>query len=397
MNYDVAIIGGGIVGLATAYHLVTEVPGRAVVVIEKEPEVARHQTGRNSGVIHSGIYYRPGSLKAENCRLGREALVRFCEDHSVVHDVCGKVIVAVEERELPQLNEILRRGRENGVACEPIGSDRLREMEPHCAGICAIHVPDAGIVDFVGVSQKLAELVQTAGGDVRTSSKVVGIHEDDGAVTVATTSGDIRARVVANCAGLYSDKIARMAGAEPGMRIVPFRGEYYELVEGARHLCRNLIYPVPDPAYPFLGVHFTRMFDGRVECGPSAVMAFAREGYRFADFDFRELTEVLAYRGFHRLAVQHWRTGVREMWQSLSKRFYLRGLRRLIPEVQASDLLPASSGVRAQGVRDDGSMVDDFLILESRRFVNVCSAASPAATACLNVGRLVGDKVVAHL
>lgn len=397
MKYDVAIIGGGIVGLATAYHLAQTHPRRTLIVVEKEPEVARHQTGRNSGVIHSGIYYRPGSLKAENCRLGRESLIRFCEREDVAFEVCGKVIVAVEPDEVPRLEDILQRGRENGVACEGIGQERLRELEPHCAGIEAIHVSGAGIVDFVGMARRLADLIVEGGGTVRVNSRVVGIEERADGVHIETTSGTIEAAVVANCAGLYSDRIARMTGVEPGMKIVPFRGEYYELVEDARHLCRDLIYPVPDPAYPFLGVHFTRMYDGRVECGPSAVMAFAREGYRFADFNVGELAEVLAYRGFRRLAAQHWRTGVREMRQSLSKRLYLRGLQRLIPEVELNDLVPAPSGVRAQAVREDGSMVDDFLILERRRFVNVCSAASPAATACLNVGRLVGEKIASHL
>ena len=396
MKYDVAIVGGGIVGLSTAYHLVTTHPDRKIIVLEKESEVARHQTGRNSGVIHSGIYYRPGSLKAENCRLGREALIRFCREHGVTYEVCGKVIVAVDPEEVPRLDDILTRGRENGVDCEPIDADRLREMEPHCAGIQAIHVPGAGIVDFVGMSKQLESLIVEGGGTVRTGQKVVGIDERSDSVAVETTSGVVEADLVANCAGLYSDKIARMTGMDPGMQIVPFRGEYYELVENARHLCRNLIYPVPDPAYPFLGVHFTRMYDGRVECGPSAVMAFAREGYRFGDVNLRELGEVFAYRGFRRLAGKHWRTGAREMLQSLSKRYYLRGLRRLIPEVEAADLVPAPSGVRAQAVKDDGSMVDDFLILEKRRFVNVCSAASPAATACLNIGRLIGEKILSQ-
>jgi L-2-hydroxyglutarate oxidase len=397
MIFDVAIVGGGIVGLATAYHLVRTHHDWTVVVIEKEPDVASHQTGRNSGVIHSGIYYKPGSLKAENCRLGREALIRFCEEEGVTYEVCGKVIVAVEPNELPQLNRILERGRENGVACDPIGADRLRELEPHCAGIEAISVPGAGIVDFVGMSKRLAAIIVENGGTIRTSSKVIGMEELNDRVVVSTEDGDLEAGVVVNCAGLYADRIARMSGVDPEMQIVPFRGEYYELVEGARHLCRNLIYPVPDPAYPFLGVHFTRMYDGSVECGPSAVMAFAREGYRFGDVDFRELVQVLGYRGFRRLAARHWKTGAREMLQSLSKRFYLKGLKRLIPEIKASDLKPAASGVRAQAVRDDGSMVDDFLILEKERFINVCSAPSPAATACLNIGRLVGDKIAAHV
>ncbi len=396
MKHEVAVVGGGIVGLATAYYVTERYPGRSVVIIEKEDAVAKHQTGRNSGVIHSGIYYRPGSLMAENCRRGRDALVDFCEREKIAFDVCGKVIVAVSEEERKGLRRIMERGRANGVRCDLMDADSLRDREPHCAGIEAILVPDAGIVDFAGMARRMAEIVLARGHTIRTRSEVVGITSTNGMVVIETTTGPVEAGIVVNCAGLYADRIARMSGAEPGVLIVPFRGEYFELRESARHLCRHLIYPVPDPAYPFLGVHFTPTTDGRIECGPSAVMAFAREGYRFGIVNYREMMETIGYRGFRRLAARNWRRGFAEIAQSLSKRLYLSAARRLIPELEADDLLPSPSGVRALALRPDGAFVDDFLILESDRVVNVCNAPSPAATASLNIGRLIGEKVAAR-
>lgn len=393
MTYDIAIIGGGIVGLATAHHLAFRYPDRRLVVLEKEATLAAHQTGRNSGVIHSGIYYRPGSLKAENCREGRKALVAFCEAEGVPYEVCGKVIVAVREDERPRLRAILERGRANGVACELIGPERLRAREPHAAGVEAILVPEAGIVDYRAVSARLADRIRARGHEIRTGAEVRGMAERPDGLTLTTTAGEVRARFAVNCAGLYADHVAKMSGPDPGVRIVPFRGEYYELKPHARRLCRHLIYPVPDPAYPFLGVHFTRMVDGRVECGPSAVLAFAREGYTFGTIRPRELAETLAYPGFRRMARRHWRKGLFEMGQSLCRRIYLASLRRLIPEITLDDLAPAPSGVRAQALRPDGELVDDFLITETDRVVNVCNAASPAATASLNVGRLVAERL----
>lgn len=393
LTYDIAIIGGGIVGLATAHHLATHYPDRTLVVLEKEATPAAHQTGRNSGVIHSGIYYRPGSLKAENCREGRRALVAFCEEEGVPYELCGKVIVAVREDERPRLHALLERGRANGVACELIGPERLRAREPHAAGLEAIYVPEAGIVDYRAVSARLADRIRARGHEIRTSAEVRGMVERPDGLTLATAAGEVRARFAVNCAGLYADHVAKMSGQDPGVRIVPFRGEYYELKPHARHLCRHLIYPVPDPAYPFLGVHFTRMIDGRVECGPSAVLAFAREGYTFGTIHPRELAETLAYPGFLRMARRHWRKGLFEIRQSLSRRVYLASLRRLIPEIRLDDLEPAPAGVRAQALRPDGELVDDFLITETDRVVNVCNAASPAATASLNVGRLVAERL----
>ncbi|NND73010.1 MAG: L-2-hydroxyglutarate oxidase [Rhodothermales bacterium] len=390
MKYDVAVIGGGIVGLATAYQITRLYPRKSVVLLEKEDKVATHQTGRNSGVIHSGIYYTPGSLKAENCREGRRALIDFCQAHDITYDICGKVIVAVEESEVDRLNNILARGQQNGINCRLIDADELRELEPHCSGIKGIHVPEAGIVDYVGVSTTLSRLINEHGCDVRTKFSVVGLAVDNNSVVVESSSGEnVSADSIVNCAGLYADKIAKMSGDVPDIQVVPFRGEYYDLTPEARHLCKNLIYPVPDPAYPFLGVHFTRMHDGRVECGPSAIVAFAREGYTFGTVNIRELSEILTYQGFLRLSAKHWKKGISEIRQSLSKKYYLKVLQRLIPEVRLEDLREAPAGVRAQALRKDGTMVDDFLIKKKGRIINVYNAASPAATASLNIGKVI--------
>ena len=304
LSADVAIIGGGIVGLATGYELSRLFPGKKIVLLEKEAGLAEHQTGRNSGVIHSGIYYKPGSLKAVNCREGRQALVQFCREEGVAHEICGKVIVALEESELPLLDRIFERGQANGVKCEVIGPERLHELEPHAAGIRAIHVPEAGIVDFKGVSQRLAVHIEQAGGTILTKARVTAIRPDSQGAIVVSQAGDVAAKFVVNCAGLYCDRVTKMSGMKPDAKIVPFRGEYYELVPAAEHLCRNLIYPVPDPAFPFLGVHFTRMAVGGVECGPNAVLAFAREGYHLSDVNVRDLAESLTYPGFLRMAAQ---------------------------------------------------------------------------------------------
>jgi L-2-hydroxyglutarate oxidase len=388
-TYDVAIIGGGIVGLATAYRLSETYPDTSVLVLEKEDRVAAHQTGRNSGVVHSGVFYTPGSLKAENCREGKRALAEFCEREGVDYEMCGKVVVAADESEVPELERIREKGRKNNVACTRIGPERLQELEPHARGVAALHVPEAGIVDYTGMAEALARCVQEHGYDVQTNAAVRDLHVARDRVMVATTAGDVTARHVVNCAGLYADRIAEMSGQDPGAKIVPFRGEYYELVPERRHLCRNLIYPVPNPDFPFLGVHFTRMVDGRVECGPSAVLAFAREGYRFTDVNWAELREIVTYPGFIKLSLKYWRKGAQELLQSLSKRVYLNAARHLIPEVEMDDFVPSPSGVRAQALRPNGELVDDFLIKETDRVVNVINAASPAATASLNIGRLI--------
>jgi L-2-hydroxyglutarate oxidase len=394
---DVLVVGGGILGLATAHRLLVQRPGTSIVVLEKEPAIALHQTGRNSGVIHSGIYYRPGSLKAANCRAGKSAMERFCAEEGVPFEICGKVIVALNEVERARLGMLRERAVANGVRCERISPERLREIEPHAAGVEALHVPETGIVDYRKVCERLAARIAERGGSVVTRAEAGTFSRVGNRTVVSTTGAEYDGRIVVNCAGLQSDRVTRLAGGRPPARIVPFRGEYFELVPERRHLCRNLIYPVPDPVFPFLGVHFTRRIGGGVECGPNAVLALAREGYGKATVNVRDLWDTLSYGGFLRLAQKHWRTGAGEMWRSLSKRAFTRALRRLLPEVEEQDLTPAPAGIRAQAVAPDGSMVDDFLIVEDERAVHVNNAPSPAATASLEIGRLVADKVVAKL
>jgi len=388
-DVDLVIAGGGIVGLATAFRFMERYPGRRVTVLEKESDVAAHQTGHNSGVLHSGIYYKPGSLKAENCRAGKMAMEAFCEEHNIPFERCGKVIVAVDEQELPALERIHERGVANGVACEMVGAERLGELEPHAAGIRAIHVPESGIVDYREVCRILARLIVDRGAELRFDSRIFGIQQESDRVVVETTSGDVSGGVLVNCTGLQCDRVARLGGVKPEAKIVPFRGEYFELKPEAQSLCRNLIYPTPDPKFPFLGVHFTRMIQGGVECGPNAVLAFAREGYRKRDINVRDLCESLTYIGFLRMAARHWRTGMGEMWRSFSKRAFVKALSRLLPEIRCEHLEPAPAGVRAQALSTDGTLVDDFVVQPYGRVLNVGNAPSPAATASLNIGRLV--------
>jgi L-2-hydroxyglutarate oxidase len=390
---DLIIIGGGIVGLATAYRFLERFPDKRVTVLEKESTIARHQTGRNSGVLHTGIYYRPGSLKALNCRAGKLAMEEFCRREQIPFDLCGKIIVAVDESELPRMEMLLERGKANGVVCQRIGPERIRELEPQSAGLAAIHIPEAGVVDYAQVARRLAELIQARGSAIVTGAKVTGIRRDTVGAIVETTAGEFAAEQVVNCAGLYSDRVTRLSGVRPSAMIVPFRGEFYELRPEAHHLVRMLIYPVPDPNYPFLGVHFTRRINGQVECGPNAVLAFAREGYRNTTVNVRDLTETLCYPGFWRLAARYWRIGADEMWRSFSKPAFVRALQRLVPAIESRFLDWAPSGVRAQAVGRDGQMLDDFVIDETDRVINVENAPSPAATASLNIGRLVVDRL----
>lgn len=397
ISTDVAIIGGGIVGLATAYQLTRELPWRRVVVLEKEPELAFHQTGHNSGVLHSGIYYKPGSLKAINCRQGKRLMEEFCAAEGIAYEICGKVIVALDESELPAMERIFERGRANGVNCEVIGKERLAELEPHSAGIRAIHVPEAGIVDYKQVCQRLAERVRERDGQVLTSARVTRIDRNGDVVVLTTEAGEVQAAQVVNCAGLHCDRVTAMSGQAPEVKIIPFRGEYYELRPEATHLCKNLIYPVPDPSFPFLGVHFTRMIHGGVECGPNAVLAFAREGYRKTDINLADLAETLGYSGFRKLAAKYWKTGLGEIWRSFSKAAFVKALQRLVPEIRAEHLHAAPAGIRAQAVAPDGSMVDDFLIQEADRVINVNNAPSPAATASLNIGKTIVERLVPRL
>ncbi len=397
ISTDVVIIGGGIVGLATAYQLTRELPGRKVVVLEKEAELALHQTGHNSGVLHSGIYYKPGSLKALNCRQGKKLMEEFCAAEGISYEICGKVIVALDESELPAMGRIFERGQANGVVCEVIGRERLAELEPHSAGIQAIHVPEAGIVNYKQVCQRFSERVRERDGQVLTSARVTKIDRNHDRVVVTSTAGEVEAKQVVNCAGLHCDRVTSMSGQKPDAKIIPFRGEYFELVPEAHHLCKNLIYPVPDPNFPFLGVHFTRMVEGGVECGPNAVLAFAREGYRKTDFSAADMFETLGYSGFRKMAAKYWKTGLGEMWRSASKGAFVKALQRLVPEIRAEHLHAAPAGIRAQAVLPDGSMVDDFLIQEADRVINVNNAPSPAATASLNIGKTIVDRLIPRL
>ncbi len=394
LRYDAAIIGGGIVGLATAWQLSRLKPEWKIVLLEKEATLAFHQTGRNSGVIHSGIYYRPGSLRAQNCREGKAQLEQFCNDYGVAWTQTGKVIVATREEQLPQLQTIFERGQKNGVQCEVINQHRLKELEPHCAGIKAIHVPESGIVDYPGVCQKLGELLKVAGAEIRLNARVNAISQRTDSVRLETSAGEIEAAQVINCAGLHSDRVARQSGQEMKERIVPFRGEYFVLRAEAEHLCRTLIYPVPDPRFPFLGVHFTRMVGGGVECGPNAVLALAREGYNWRTISPRDLFESLTYVGFLRLAVRNWKTGLGEVWRSISKAAFVKALQELVPEIRSEHLESAPAGVRAQALGLDGKLLDDFVILRHERVINVCNAPSPAATASLNIGKHIAELTV---
>jgi L-2-hydroxyglutarate oxidase len=394
-SYDVAVCGGGIVGLATAWRLLERFPDKRVIVLEKEQQVGTHQTGHNSGVLHSGIYYKPGTLKAINCREGKLAMEAFCREQDIPYDRCGKVIVAVDEAEKPLLGRIFERGQQNGINCELIGPERLHELEPHAAGVQAIHVPEAGIVNYRQVAERLAKLVVERGSEVKCGAGVFSFKIGS-EIGIETTAGYFSAGYVVNCTGLHSDRTAKLTGLPVTAKIVPFRGEYYELVPAAEHLCRNLIYPVPDPSFPFLGVHFTRMIQGGVECGPNAVLAFAREGYRKFDVNLRDLTETVSYGGFLRIAAKYWQTGAGEIWRSLSKAAFVKALSRLVPEIRAEHLKPARAGVRAQAIAPDGTMIDDFLIQAEGLFVNVLNAPSPAATSALNIGKLVVEQLTAR-
>ncbi|WP_270583786.1 L-2-hydroxyglutarate oxidase [Bacillus smithii] len=392
--YDFSIIGGGIIGLSTGMALAKRFPNSKMVVIEKENELAHHQTGHNSGVIHSGIYYKPGSLKAQFARKGNKAMVHFCEEHGIPYEICGKVIVAAEEKELPIMRELYERGLQNGLDVKKIGPEELKEIEPHVNGTGAIRVPSCGIVDYRGVSAAFARRIQESGGDIRLGVRVENIVENMDHVTIETNQGTIQTRFLINCAGLHSDRMAKMAGMKTGMKIVPFRGEYYELVPEKRYLVNHLIYPVPNPDFPFLGVHFTRMMNGEVHAGPNAVLAFKREGYTKKDINLKDLLEILAYPGFWKMAMPNMREGMKEMVRSFSKLAFLRSLQRLIPELTEKDIVPAQAGVRAQAIMQDGSMVDDFAIFSGKRSLHVCNAPSPAATASIPIGEAIAQQIV---
>ncbi len=391
-RYDLIIIGGGIVGLATALAATERFPHLRLAVLEKEDHVAAHQTGHNSGVIHSGIYYKPGSVKARTCVEGAAAMLAFCREHGIPHQICGKVVVATSEEELSRLEELLRRGEANGVpGLSMIGPERLRELEPHAAGIRALHVPGTGITDYEVVGQKYAELVTARGGEIRTSTRVTGLTRTGDEMVVQTTRSEFHAHYLVNCTGLQSDRVSRMADANTDVRIVPFRGEYYTLAPKRQELVRGLIYPVPDPALPFLGVHFTRMVRGGVEAGPNAVLAFKREGYTKTSFNLRDTADTFFFPGFWRLAARYWRSGVGEFYRSFSKAAFVKALQRLVPEVREPDLAPGGAGVRAQALDRQGRLLDDFSFVKSARMVHVVNVPSPAATASLPIGRAIMD------
>jgi (S)-2-hydroxyglutarate dehydrogenase len=394
---NVAIVGAGIVGLATALEFTRRFPEISLAVLEKEPVVAAHQTGHNSGVIHSGIYYKPGSLKSKLCVEGGAELVRFCQENGVPYEICGKVIVATAETELPQLDELYRRGNQNGLTgLRMLTATEIKEFEPFAAGIRGIHVPSTGIVDYSKVAEKYAELIVNSGGTIYLSHEVVGLKRSLTGTVVETSKGHIEAKLIINCAGLQSDRVSRMAKANLDLTIVPFRGEYYDVTPAKEHYLKGLIYPVPDPRFPFLGVHFTRRIGGGIEAGPNAVLALKREGYSKTSFDIADAFEFATFPGFWTMAAKHWRTSVGEYHRSWSKKAFVRALQRLMPDLRDEDLIPGGSGVRAQALDRNGKLIDDFHFVYTDGMVHVCNVPSPAATASLAIGKSIVDEVIQH-
>ncbi|MGD2182028.1 L-2-hydroxyglutarate oxidase [Lusitaniella coriacea] len=394
--YDFTIIGGGIVGLSTAMTLSQNYPHKKILVIEKEPQLAFHQTGNNSGVIHSGIYYKPGSFKAKFCRQGCQSMVDFCQKYDIAHEVCGKVIVATEENQIQALENLYNRGIANSIEIEKITAEEVKKIEPHVRCLAGIRVRSTGIADYQQVCQKYAELLQNAGGEIRLNTKVEKINKTNETQILETNRGEIETRFIINCAGLHSDRVAKLNDIDPPAKIVPFRGEYYELKPEKRYLVKTLIYPVPNPSFPFLGVHFTKMIDGSVHAGPNAVLSFKREGYNKTDFDWRDFSEVMTYPGFWKLAAKHADEGIKEILRSFSKAAFTRSLQQLIPEVQEDDLIPTHAGVRAQALKNDGKLVDDFLIVPDKNAIHVINAPSPAATSSLEIGKAIVSQISAN-
>lgn len=393
-NYDLIFIGGGIVGTASALQLLQKKNLR-ILLIEAEDSLARHQTGNNSGVIHSGLYYKPGSLKALNCTRGREMLYEFCQAHSIPFDKCGKIVVATDESEIPILRMLEERGIANGlVGIRRLTKDEIKEFEPYASGIEAIYVPQTGIVDYVAVTNKYAKLIIKNGGEIKLNAKASSIKVNCNEIVVLTEDDEFKAKYLVNCAGLYSDKVAQMSGINPDVKIIPFRGEYYELKKEKQHLVKNLIYPVPDPQFPFLGVHFTRMIHGGVEAGPNAVLAFKRTGYKKTDINISQIAEMIFYPGFWKMAKKHYRMGIREFRRSLSKKLFVKSLQKLIPDLTEDDIVPGGSGVRAQALDRDGKLLDDFRIIQTDKMIHVLNAPSPAATASLSIGHTISDMII---
>lgn len=398
MQYDCIMIGGGIVGLATAYQLLEAKAQLKILLLEKEDELAKHQTGNNSGVIHSGLYYKPGSLKAKNCIQGYNMLIEFAEKHNISYELCGKVVVATRKEQIPLLHDLYKRGLENGLdKINMITQAELKEIEPHCAGLEAIKVPYTGIIDYKAVSLKLGDLIRGLGGEIKLSTKVLKITQAEKGATVHTDQGDFSTKLVINCAGLYSDKIASLTHPKLDVRIIPFRGEYYMLKKEAASLVKHLIYPVPDPNFPFLGVHFTRMIGGGIEAGPNAVFAFKREGYKKSSINLSELWESLSWPGFRKVATKYWKTGMGEFYRSFNKSAFTKALQELIPEVKHNDLIPAGAGVRAQACDKYGGLIDDFAFMENDYTIHVLNAPSPAATSSLSIGKYVSEKALEKL
>lgn len=392
--YDFSIVGGGIVGLSTGMALSRRYPKAKILILEKEKEWATHQTGHNSGVIHSGIYYKPGSLKAKFAREGNRSMVEFCQQHNIQHDVCGKVIVATNTDEIRLLDNLYQRGIDNGLDISKIGKEELKEKEPHVSGLEAIHVPSTSIVNYKQVSEAFASIIEKRGGDLRLNTRADNIVNSTDGIEIETSKGSFQSRFLINCAGLQSDRVAKLESILTDVKIVPFRGEYYQLKSEKRHLVKNLIYPVPDPKFPFLGVHFTRRIDGGVDAGPNAVLSFKREGYTKTGFNGKDLTEVLSNPGFWKLASKYWKNGMQEYIRSYSKAAFVRSLQKLIPEIRESDLESAPAGVRAQALKSDGTMVDDFHIISGHNTIHVCNAPSPAATASIQIGNAIVEQIV---
>ncbi|HSF33953.1 MAG TPA: L-2-hydroxyglutarate oxidase [Candidatus Tectomicrobia bacterium] len=390
-RYDVVIIGGGIIGLATAMALKAG-SSTSLIVLEAEDHLAQHQTGHNSGVIHSGLYYRPGSLKARNCVVGRKAMYRFCQDHGIAHEQCGKVVVATDLRELPALDELERRGRANGLeGLRRLGAEEIREHEPHTSGIAGLLVPETGIANYKQVAQVYADIIRKEGGEIHTKAHVHGCRRYADELVLETSRGAVHCRSLVNCGGLHADEVARVCGVDPKLQIIPFRGEYYEIVPERQFLVKNLIYPVPDPRFPFLGVHFTRMIHGGVEAGPNAVLAFKRQGYSWEDFSATDTLRMFSYPGFWKMVARYWQTGLGEMYRSLSQEAFVKALQKLVPELRLQDVRRAGAGVRAQAVAPDGALLDDFCIVETERMVHVLNAPSPGATASISIGKSIAE------
>ncbi len=395
MKYDIVVVGGGIVGLATAYKLLQKKSNLKLLLLEKESQLATHQTGHNSGVIHSGIYYKPGSLKAKNCIEGYHEMINFCKKEDIDYELCGKVIVATSSNEIPTLNNIYKRGIENGLeGIRKISADEIKEREPYVNGKEGIFVPQTGIIDYKQVANRLGEKISTLGGEILFNQEVTGITSSRSYSEVTTVNSTYTSKQVVTCGGLHSDRLARHTAPDLNVKIVPFRGEYFKLKENRKYLVRNLIYPVPDPNFPFLGVHFTRMIDGAVEAGPNAVLAFRREGYSKSQIGMVELVETLSWPGFQKVAAKYWKTGFGEMYRSFSKAAFTRALQKLIPDIREEDLEPGGAGVRAQACDREGGLLDDFMIVENKNAVHVCNAPSPAATSSLSIGETVANIAV---